>query len=39
MAGETALALMVGHRISVDIDLFSQQEFDAEYLAFHLEKS
>lgn len=39
MAGGTALALMVGHHISDDIFLFSQQEFDAEYHAFHLEKS
>jgi hypothetical protein len=30
--GGTALALMVGHRISVDIDLFTDKPFDAEKL-------
>jgi hypothetical protein len=39
MAGGTALALMIGHRISVDIDLFSQNEFDAEALSVHLDKN
>lgn len=38
MAGGTALALMIGHRISIDIDLFSQNEFDAEALSAHLDK-
>ena len=28
--GGTALALMIGHRISVDIDLFTEYPFDAE---------
>lgn len=39
MAGGTALALMIGHRISIDIDLFSQKEFDAEALSVHLDKN
>ncbi len=30
LVGGTALALMVGHRISVDIDLFTDNPFDAE---------
>ena len=38
MAGGTALALMIGHRISVDIDLFSRNEFDAEALSVHPDK-
>lgn len=33
LVGGTALALMIGHRISVDIDLFTDTEFDAEKLA------
>lgn len=28
LVGETALALKFGHRISVDLDLFSQQKLD-----------
>jgi hypothetical protein len=32
LVGGTALALMVGHRISVDIDLFIDNPFDAERL-------
>jgi hypothetical protein len=39
MAGGTALSLMIGHRISIDIDLFSQKEFDAEALSVHLDKN
>lgn len=30
LVGGTALALQLGHRISVDLDLFSQKEFDCE---------
>jgi hypothetical protein len=43
LVGGTALALQLGHRISVDIDLFSQKQFNeselAEYLHanYHLE--
>lgn len=33
LVGGTALALMVGHRISVDIDLFSENPFDVVKLA------
>ena len=32
LVGGTALSLMVGHRISVDIDLFTDNPFDAERL-------
>ena len=32
LVGGTALALQIGHRISVDIDLFSEKEFSAEDL-------
>lgn len=33
LVGGTALALMIGHRISVDIDLFTNESFDANRLA------
>lgn len=36
LVGETATALHLGHRISIDLDLFSQKEFDAEKLKKHL---
>jgi hypothetical protein len=36
LVGGTALALMIGHRLSIDIDLFSQKPFDALQLAEHL---
>ncbi len=32
LVGGTALALHIGHRISVDIDLFSDQENDYEQI-------
>lgn len=32
LVGGTALALLVGHRISIDIDLFTNSPFDAEKL-------
>lgn len=32
LAGGTALALQIGHRLSVDIDLFTQKEFDVDEL-------
>ena len=32
LVGGTALALQLGHRNSVDIDLFSQKDFDADFL-------
>jgi len=28
LAGGTALALLIGHRISVDLDFFTEKEFD-----------
>lgn len=36
LVGGTALALQIGHRISVDIDLFTIEAFNAENLADHL---
>ena len=30
LAGGTALALQIGHRISIDLDLFSSAEFNAD---------
>ncbi len=37
LVGGTALALRIGHRISIDIDLFSQQPFDGESMSSYLE--
>ena len=36
LVGGTSLALQVGHRISVDIDLFSNLSFNEEALSDHL---
>src|SRR5687768_5508116 len=36
LVGGTALALKIGHRISIDIDLFSTIPFNASELAYHL---
>lgn len=38
LVGGTALALQIGHRISVDLDLFSIQTFDENELRTHLER-
>jgi hypothetical protein len=38
LVGGTALSLKLGHRESIDIDLFNSGEFDAENLAMHLQK-
>ena len=38
MVGGTALSLLIGHRISVDIDLFTQKDFDAVSLKQYLEQ-
>ena len=38
LAGGTALALQIGHRISVDLDFFTQEEFDENSLASNLQK-
>jgi hypothetical protein len=36
--GGTALALQLGHRKSVDLDLFSTREFDGSKMANYLKK-
>jgi predicted nucleotidyltransferase component of viral defense system len=37
LAGGTALALQLGHRISIDLDFFTQEEFDSENLKLLIE--
>lgn len=37
LVGGTALSLQIGHRISVDLDLFSEKVFEAEVLREYLE--
>lgn len=37
LVGGTALSLQIGHRISIDIDLFSRQSFDVNELLSYLE--
>lgn len=39
LVGGTALALIIGHRISIDIDLFTNQDFDALAMAEYLKKN
>ncbi|HLZ89121.1 MAG TPA: nucleotidyl transferase AbiEii/AbiGii toxin family protein, partial [Puia sp.] len=39
LVGGTALALQLGHRKSVDIDLFASRDIEAGAIAKHLEKS
>ena len=39
LVGGTALSLQIGHRKSVDIDLFNKREFDAESLKKYLIKN
>jgi len=39
LAGGTNLALQIGHRRSVDLDLFSYKSFDAQELEKHLHKN
>jgi hypothetical protein len=39
LAGGTNLALRLGHRLSIDLDLFSMDTFDGSMLAEHLTKS
>lgn len=39
LAGGTACALQLGHRISVDLDFFSPSEFDVKEVAAKLEKA
>ena len=38
LAGGTALALHLGHRISVDLDFFTKEEFDEKTLSQNLKK-
>lgn len=38
LVGGTALALKLGHRDSIDIDLFNTGDFDGEKLASHLQR-
>jgi hypothetical protein len=38
MVGGTALSLQIGHRISIDIDLFTQNDFDSISLKKHMEE-
>lgn len=37
LVGGTALSLQIGHRISIDLDLFSQTSFDENEMLSHLE--
>lgn len=39
LVGGTSLSLQIGHRKSIDIDLFSQSSFDTQILLEHLEKN
>jgi hypothetical protein len=36
LVGGTALSLMIGHRLSIDLDLFSTQDFDVQSMLTHL---
>ena len=38
LVGGTSLALQIGHRISVDLDLFIEKEFEADELREYLER-
>lgn len=38
MVGGTALSLQIGHRLSIDIDLFSQKDFDSNALKMYMEE-
>lgn len=39
LVGGTALALQIGHRKSIDIDLFTQETFDKAQMADHLKNN
>lgn len=39
LVGGTALALHLGHRISVDLDLFTNSEFDTQQIIHELENN
>ena len=38
LVGGTALSLMIGHRMSIDIDLFTNKDFNSEEIADYLSK-
>lgn len=38
LVGGTALSLQIGHRKSIDIDLFTNRDFDAKHLAAHVSR-
>ena len=38
LVGGTALALQLGHRISIDLDLFSNEDFNTQYIISELGK-
>ena len=37
LVGSTALSLQIGHRINIEIELFSRQPFDENKLFFYQE--
>ena len=39
LVGGTSLALQMGHRISIDLDLFTEKEFEADELREYLEQN
>lgn len=39
LVGGTSLALQIGHRISVDLDLFTEKQFEADELREYLERN
>lgn len=39
LAGETSLALQIGHRVSIDLDLFTQNDFDTNEVLEFLEST
>ena len=39
LVGGTSLALQLGHRLSVDLDLFTDTDFDADHLRAYLERN
>ena len=39
LVGGTSLALQMGHRISVDLDMFTEKEFEADELREYLERN
>jgi len=39
LAGGTSLALQIGHRKSIDLDLFTNEDFDTNYILEYLEQN